>query len=453
MIDGIFSIPNAGISSSSQSAKDILILRPGQIVPGVVLEADSMNAVILINGINVVAELDTTVIPGEKLMLQVVDQLADGKVILQRAVVSNGQQKQEADGGELQRILNNLGIRNNELNVMLVEALVRSNIPISRKTVEMLSAVALKNSIAPRQVLALVWLWSRGLPINKDSIAAVAHLMDGGFQDTPMGELRTRLPQSIENSISETVKQLLLLPEETQGQWGQKLFDTPRNLGFGHERDLLRLLENVSRHDHKGLGETSKFSVPSKEGEAQTLKAALIEMLNRPDQPKGETAGSLESIAGKMLKDITGFQLLNIVGRQEGDGIATFIPGWMVMQDNEIQPFFLKVKEYSGGSRDVEPDYLCQVLFFISTQGMGEVMCRLVLQKDCLTCGFTVNGEKELKLLDGMLPILQERLRPLPWDILIYPSKILDAEEIHEIWYEETFVPHQNSFKGLDARV
>ena len=80
----------------------------------------------------------------------------------------------------------------------------------------------------------------------------------------------------------------------------------------------------------------------------------------------------LNQIASGLLKDITGLQLLNLFGQSEAEGTAFYMPGWVVLQDNDIQPFFLKINKYLGTVS--EQDYQCQILFFISTKGLGEVM-------------------------------------------------------------------------------
>lgn len=502
MVDGILGLPQGGPLASA--AKDTLLLRPGQILPGTVLEVNSENAVVLINGVNVVAELATPVSPGERLLLQVVDQRSDGKVLLQKISSQEIGTEGQPSLKDIETVLDQLGIKNSKLNETIVKELLQLKTPVAGRTVELLSGFALKNNISAKEAPALTWLWARGLPITRDSISAMVSLMERGVQDTKMGELLQVLNEDLSvmsqellpggtqtaeesgdlssqgrvvgNEVMKVVEELLLVPEESPGQWGQKLGDALKNLGLGHERDVLRLLEQLSRDpeslkdikdpsnfkdisafkdvgDLKGVRDLKDFAVFLKGRESKTLKSALLEMLKPEWKASGEDMMSTNKIAHGMLKDITGFQLLNITGRQEADGITTFIPGWMSVRENEIQPFFLKVKKYLGGNDSLKEDIRCQVLFFISTKGMGEVMCRLALENNCLTCGFTVRGQEECRLIDSLLPVLQQRMEALPWKTVIHPSKVLRSEEILETWYEETFVAHERSFKGLDARV
>ncbi len=467
MVDGISGFPQE--SSWLSGAKDTLILRPGQILPGTVLEVTPENALVLLNGINVVAELTTTVLPGERLMLQVVGEQPDGKVLLQKVFPGQEQGESPVTPKDLEAILSHLEIKNSKLNEAIVKELLQLKIPVTRSTVELLASFALKNNVSPGEVPALAWLWSRSLPITRESMAAMISLMEGGAQDTKMAELLqslrkipagstpeipsggTAAREAAGNFVREAIEQLLLKPEEPRGQWAQKLVDALEKLGLGHERDTLRLLEQVGKQP-EGFRDVKDLAGSLKGEEGRTLKAALMEMLKPGGQLRGEDARAANQLVNGVLKDITGFQLLNIAGRQEGDGITTFIPGW-ITQENDLRPFFLKVKKYYGGSGAPETDYQCQVLFFISTRDMGEVMCRLALENSRLTCGFTVRGEEERRLLDSLLPVLQERMAVLPWKTEIYPSKISGSEEILQTWHEETFAAPENRFRGLDTRI
>lgn len=463
MVDGLSGFSQVTVSANLP--KDVLTLFPGQVVHGIVLEVTPENAVILLNGINVVAELETALVPGEELMLQVVEQRDDGKVLLQRSTLQQGLQREPSlVGKDMEGLLKYFGMKTTKLNEAILRELFQLKVPITQRAVDLLSSLAVKNNVSPEKVPALTWLWARGLPISRESVTVTAGLMGRGFQDTKMAELLQVLSQGLsggqeaksgsqvetpvyESTLGKALEQVLLKPEETRGQWSQKLQDAPGNLGFGHEKDILKLLEQSGGGSPGAKG----TSLPVEQG--RTLKAALIEMLSTGSQPSGDKMPAGKEAANGLLKDITGFQLLNITGRQEGDGVSTFIPGWVVMEENEIRPFFLKVKEYYGGSGGSGEDFRCQVLFFISTKEMGEVMCRLALENNCLTCGFTVHGAEESRLLDSFLPVLHDRLKDLPWETVLYPTKILSSQEIDKTWYEETFVIRENNYRGLDARI
>jgi len=513
MVDGILGAHRGSLSADG--AKNPLILRPGQILPGIVLEVKPEHAVVLLNGINVVAELKTSVIPGEKLMLQVGEQLPDGRMVLQKVASGQTEEGPAITQRDLESVLQYLGVKSSSLNEAIVRELLELHSPVTQRALQALSSFAIKNNLSAGQIPALTWLWARGLPITQESVVSLASLMDNGFPGSKLGELvqvlkgipaenifpgssnnemqglgpgslkanagavttganpvpgdgpgnQTQaagpwtgekgiilsawdIPKDPTGRLTQTIGRLLLFPEESLSHWVQKLRDTMQNLGLNHERDVLRFLEQLGGRPDGSQG-IKDDPGGLFQGEKGTLKALLMELVKPGGQPFTE---NISLVADKVVKDITGFQLLNIAGRQEADGITTFVPGWVALGDSGTLPFFLKVKRYFGGSGSSQ-DYRCQVLFFISTREMGEVVCRLALERGFLTCGFTVRGEEECRLLDSMLPFLEERFRSLPWKIVIYPSKITGSEEIAKAWYEETFLANEAGFKSLDARV
>lgn len=453
MVDGVFGFSQRYIGN------DFLSLRPGQIVPGIVLEVTSDNAVVLLNGINVVAELETPVVPGEKLRLQVVEKMPDGKMLL-RKVDSGGQGESPISQKDMESLLNHFGVKNTPMNEEIVRGLLGQKVALTQRNIELLSIFALKHNVSLEEVPALAWLWARGLPITKESITAVLSLSEGRFQDPKMAQLLqtlgqgtsggiqegTFVPGNFDSAVLDSVKNLLLMPQEELSQWAQKIRGTLEALGAGHERDVMRFLEEFE--GGRGLNEIQDLKALLAGNESRTLKAALMGMLQAGNSPENS---QLTRIASGLLKDITGLQLLNLFGQSDGEGTVSYLPGWVMLQDNDIQPFFLKIKQYQGAFS--EQEYRCQVLFFISTKGLGEVMCRLALERDCLTCGFTLRGQEECRLLDSMLPVLKERLECLPWKTVIYPSTVSRGEEIQETWYKEVFLTHEKVYKGLDARV
>jgi hypothetical protein len=453
MVDGVFGFSQRYIGN------DFLSLRPGQIVPGIVLEVTSDNAVVLLNGINVVAELETPVVPGEKLRLQVVEKMPDDKMLL-RKVDSGGQGESPISQKDMESLLNHFGVKNTPMNEEIVRGLLGQKVALTQRNIELLSNFALKHNVSLEEVPALAWLWARGLPITKESITAVMSLMEGRFQDPKMAQLLqtlgqgtsggiqegTFVPGNFDSAVLDSVKNLLLMPQEELSQWAQKIRGTLEALGAGHERDVMRFLEEFE--GGRGLNEIQDLKALLAGNESRTLKAALMGMLQAGNSPVNS---QLTRIASGLLKDITGLQLLNLFGQSDGEGTVSYLPGWVMLQDNDIQPFFLKIKQYQGAFS--EQEYRCQVLFFISTKGLGEVMCRLALERDCLTCGFTLRGQEECRLLDSMLPVLKERLECLPWKTVIYPSTVSRGEEIQETWYKEVFLTHEKVYKGLDARV
>lgn len=282
-----------------------------------------------------VAELTTTVLPGERLMLQVVGEQPDGKMLLQKVFPGQEQGESPVTPKDLEAILSHLEIKNSKLNEAIVKELLQLKIPVTRSTVELLASFALKNNVSPRGStcpgMALV-----PQPSHHQGKYGGNDQPDGRrSQDTKMAELLqslrkipagstpeipsggTAAREAAGNFVREAIEQLLLKPEEPRGQWAQKLVDALEKLGLGHERDTLRLLEQVGKQP-EGFRDVKDLAGSLKGEEGRTLKAALMEMLKPGGQLRGEDARAANQLVNGVLKDITGFQLLNIAGRQGG---------------------------------------------------------------------------------------------------------------------------------------
>ena len=444
MVDGIFGFSQRYIGN------DFLSLRPGQIVPGIVLEVTSDNAVVFLNGINVVAELETPVVPGEKLRLQVVEQMPDGKMLL-RKVDSGRQGEFPISQKDIESLLNHFGVKNTPMNEEIVKGLLGQKAALTQRNIELLSTFALKHNVSLEEMPALAWLWARGLPITKESISAVFSLMEGRFQDTKMSQLLQTLGQGITDEIQErtfvsrnfdspvldSVKNLLLMPQEELSQWAQKIRGILEALGAGHERDVVRFLEQFEGGPElKGIQDLKAFWAGN---ESRTLKAALMEMFQAGNSPENS---QLNRIASGLLK-ILGLQLLNLFGQSDRRVPFPICLGGSCFRIM-IFSLFLKIKQYQGAFS--EQDYRFQVLFFISTKGLGEVMCRLALGRLPYLWIYS-KGTGRVQAA-GQYAASSKRTFGAPAVENSYlPSRVSQGEEIQETWYNEVFNPR----KGLQG--
>lgn len=83
-------------------------------------------------------------------------------------------------------------------------------------------------------------------------------------------------------------------------------------------------------------------------------------------------------------------QLLNISGQQEtAESSSIFLANWIISSEEKLLPLFLKIKKYHPHRRDTE-NPLYQIFFLLNTRHLGQVICRLTLEREHLTCGFTV---------------------------------------------------------------
>jgi len=428
-----------------------LILRPGQVLSGRVLEVAEGRAAILLNGLNVVAELETGLAAGERVLLRVEEQRPDGRVLLKKIAAEGSGGKVEE--GEVEALLHYFGLKTGKLNAALVEQMLRAGMPISGSVVRYLSSFLAENNFSPEHIPALLWLWNRGLPVTREAVNAVHSLMQEGHWGSKIkdfirglyGSTVTESGGSSLNSLLRAFDSVLFKAGEDGGQLAGKLQNLVKNLGLEHERGIFELAAS----DKAGIAHQETTGFKPESGQEPSLKSALLQLMQSSE------AGGMSShrkAVSELLREVTGLQLLNISGWQEADGPSLFLQGWIGLYEGEIVPFFLKIKRYSR-RKGAEEDVPCQVLFFITTKHLGEVMCRLAVERGYLTCGFTADGEEHRKLIDRYLAVLESKLEGLPWKVIIYPTKAGSGDEMQKIRQREVFESGFRVTNTLDTRV
>ncbi len=508
MAESISSIPSFLLGNITQMPD--FKIRSGQILSGTVLEVNERQAVLLLQGINIVAELETALTPGERVTLQVEALTADGRILLKKLDGAENSSVQEMGEQELKAVLQHLGLPEGKLNQSLVAEMLRSRLPIAGPHLQEMAAFAAANDLSPGEVPALTWLWSQSLPLTPETVAAIHNLMENGpdssflqdlfeaFAALPAGETENT---SLRHLFTDWAN-LPVSSSDTPATATVKIEALIAKLGLNYERTLLQPPETVEAHHpgetrhlkdapthlskHTGphivedtpventpkdfspnmMGNTTKAAKdvlkdtlkdigemaadPAKENNiATSLKYTLLKLAQ---SPKGIPASALGITAQKMLGEITGLQLLNISGQQEAtESSSIFLAAWASFPEEKLLPLFLKIKRYKQQHEKVE-NPLYQIFFLLNTRHLGQIICRLALEKERLSCGFTVRGKEEKKLMDDYLGFLGQRLAGLPWQIVMHPTKINSTAEIKRAWQEEFFASRPGRPKALDAR-
>jgi len=427
------------------------ILKPGQVLSGRVLEVAGGRAAILLNGLNVVAELETGLAAGERVLLRVEEQRPDGRVLLKKIAAEGSGGK--AEEGEVEALLHYFSLKTGKLNGALVEQMLRAGMPISGSGVRYLSSFLAENNFSPEHIPALLWLWSRGLPVTREAVNAMHSLMQEGHWGSKIrdfirglyGSTVTENGGSSLDLLLRAFNSVLFKAGEDGGQLAGKLQNLVKNLGLEHERGIFELTAS----NKAGLAHQESTGFKPESGHDPTLKSALLQLMQSPEA--GEMSSQREAVL-ELLREVTGLQLLNISGRQEANGPSLFLQGWIGIHEQEIAPFFLKIKRYSHRKGE-EESVPFQVLFFITTKYIGEVMCRLAVERGYLTCGFTADEEEHRKLIDRYLTVLESKLEGLPWKVIIYPTKVGSGDEIQKTRQREVFESGFRGINTLDTRV
>lgn len=449
MAEGINSFPSF-LWGNIEHTPDLKI-RPGQILFGTALEVSADKAVLLLQGINVVAELETGIIPGERIALQVEEFRPEGKILLKK--LDWGENKQKIDRQELEAVLRHFGLQQGKLNQAIVTQILRNRLPVSEQHLHRLTSFAATDNLSPEQAPALVWLCSKNLPLTRETVAAIHNLMENGPDKSSIQNIfdvfsgsSTKETENISfHHLFKIIENLLVNSNDTPETAAGKFRALVDGLGLNHERTILQLAESRGIYS---LKDTAEILAGEKNTET-SLKYALLKLMQFPEIKPSHALGET---ALKMLEGITGLQLLNISGQQEtAESSSIFLANWVISPEEKLLPLFLKIKKFNPRQGDVEHP-LYQIFFLLNTPHLGQVICRLALGKEHLTCGFTVRGREEKKLMDGHLGFLRQRLEHLPWKIVIYPTRVNSAEVIKRTWREEFFAGGPGRVKILDTR-
>ena len=437
-----------------------LKIRPGQILTGTTLEVSAGKAVLLLQGINVVAELETTLIPGERVALEVEDLAPGGKILLKKLNLEENKGDQRIDRQELKTVLQHFGLQQGKLNRAIVAQILRGKLPLSGPLLQQLTGFAAANALSSAEVPALIWLWSKNLPLTRETVAAIHNLMENGPDSSSLQiffDALSEIPAGeTENTglrhLFEEWRNLPVTSNDTPAIAADKVGALIDRLGLNYERAIRQL---TVAGEKPNLGnpsqDTSQYIIGNTAKNIETsLKHALLKLTQSPGSRSAPIPGEL---ARGMLEEITGLQLLNISGQQEtAEGSSIFLAAWASIPEEKLLPLFLKIKRYNQRREDTENPFY-QIFFLLNTRHLGQIICRLALEKEHLACGFTVRGRQEKKLMDGYLGFLRQRLEYLPWCIVLHPTKVTSTEGIKHSWREEFFTSSPGRVKILDTRV
>lgn len=426
-----------------------LALKAGQVLYGTALEVNADRALLLLQGLNVVAELETHVDPGENIALRVEALNAEGKILLKK--IDWAGNKQNVDQQGLQAVLRHFGLQQGKLNQTLLTQVFQNKLPVSRQHLQHLAGFAAEKNLTPQQVPALVWLWSKNLPLSKEAVVSTCRLMENWPDKSALKDFLGVFAENQKETVkinyrdfTQIIKNLLFKSSATTETIAAKLSTATENIGLNHERSLL---QSGNSKENPGYEEAGNF--PAEKTIKTSLKYALLKLVSAPETKQAAFPGEQ---ALKMLEEITGLQLLNVSGRQDtAESSSIFLANWVASPDKKLLPLFMKIKKYSSNPENAEGP-LYQIFFLLNTRHLGQVICRLGLGKEHLTCSFTVKGRDEKRLIDNNMELLRHKLAQLPWQVVIFPTKVSSAAKIKHTWREEFFAGSPGKVRILDAR-
>ncbi|XOK58656.1 hypothetical protein ACJ7K1_18960 [Paenibacillus elgii] len=168
-----------GLTGDAQAAEPkALELKVGQVVKGMVLQVGpEQEALVNIGGVQVRAQLEAPLKPGEVTMLQVQPESSGGQVVL-KPLQSNVQ----ISDGSLGDIVKTMGLPDSPANRQLVQLLNQAGVALTKENVQ---AFANLQAQMPPNMPQEAWLpsaviaFQKGLPLTPETVASVRQAVQG----------------------------------------------------------------------------------------------------------------------------------------------------------------------------------------------------------------------------------------------------------------------------------
>jgi hypothetical protein len=149
-------------------------LTPGQIISVLLKEVQGNTALLTYQGQELLARLETEVVPGERLKC-LVEGERDGQIILKLLPENHG----ELAGQALKDIVNRLGLTNEETNLRLATEMIKQEMPLTPDTARVLSAFTRTYSVPPKEVWIPVFMQSKGIPLTEANFNSMKNVFNG----------------------------------------------------------------------------------------------------------------------------------------------------------------------------------------------------------------------------------------------------------------------------------
>lgn len=377
-------------------------LRPGRVLRATVLEVRGAEVWLSLAGNKMMAESEIFLRPGEELQLRVKN-YSPGRLVLQ--------------------VLPDLAPA---LEEHLTEAARSLGLQLSPQQKQAVVAATGDLLPQPGELSALVWLAARGLPLTRRAVEAVTHTWQGPPLPT-WQSLATSIIPALSGTAGERqgdplvslIPGLNWLPQDLSSLV-QILPHLPARLGLNYEARLAAALQAG-----RGAGE------PLETLAGDNLKGILLQL------PESQTSGDL-------LARLTYLQLVSLADA------AVVMVGWVATSEGQI-PYLLKIKRDGGGrTAPVEGEDGTAVTIYTDPPRLGEVVARLRLAGEELTCHLACARPATCRLVNSRRGELEEMLSGLAPRVKVGPC-ILEPQAGPQVLATEFGFPAGP--EGLDVRV
>ena len=417
-----------GLAGDAQAAEPkALELKVGQVVKGMVLQVGpEKDAVVNIGGVQVRAQLETPLKPGEVTMLQVQPESPGGQVVLKPL-----QPTAQISDGSLADIVKTMGLPDSPANRQLVQLLHQAGVTLTKENVQ---AFAKLQAQMPPNMPQEAWLpsaviaFQKGLPMTPETVASVRQAVQGPpFHEVleQLGQLAGRelegnaslSPQSREllQNVRQLVQQLrdtasLLLgakpdggertqaaaqpgagagagaqaaaqpgasagagaqaaaqPGQAPQESGNLIGRLMKTLGIEHEHQAMKLLERTMPDaPQSGWSHASAGAQADFAKSADTLKSLLMQLSQASDAPQG-----LKDAAQQAVQQITGQQLMLSADRNAMLSHLTLFVPIMHAGGEQTAAVHIQSRKGKNGSLDASN---CRLVFDLRMKMLGDTM-------------------------------------------------------------------------------
>lgn len=476
-----------------------LVLRPGQVVTGQIVEQlGSGDVVVIIDGQRLRANTEVPLTAERRYWFQI--QSNQDRLVLKvlerdGGVIQDGRQMAEV-------MLRNWGLKPTNENRRAVEWLLRLNGPLTRQNVEQLASVFRTYGKTPVLERALSLAISKNLPLQPSIVEAIARAVSGEGLVHRLSDLAHQLqqwmhtdstsPAFVKERVQQVVKQLeqalapfgsrqngLTIPSGTNPPLSQAGSQPELRLGteqpavnvnkspqaLGTAQDQLSLLRWWTSGDQAGQTFKSVFHKwlqaigvdreqsllqywrISKSGdtfkafEPNNVKEGVIRLLQLP------LPSYVRESADAVLQHITGQQLLlSATHDHQWQHLLLYVP----MHQSRSQEVAIHVftRKRAGGALDQDN---CRLLFQLELDRLGWSCLVVHIVNRAVSVEWYCDHEHLAQQLEKAEPFLRERLERVGYTLSHVKArrgKELGTERKHPVW--PTIV---NWGKGVDVRV
>lgn len=218
-------------------------LTPGQIISLLVKQIEGSQALLTYQGRLLMAQMETPLTPGERIRCMVEGE-RDGRVLL-KLLTEGGQQPENAGSRAIDMLLKEMGLPTAGKNQIIVQELLRQELPATKDNIQALGQLAQKTAANPDDTDVLVFVHKQDIPVTAKSFELIrAAFKEKDFLNTPVENLRQQITALVRDlpadseirALAEKINILLdkitIKQGEIPGQIQARLAEVPRLLGL-----------------------------------------------------------------------------------------------------------------------------------------------------------------------------------------------------------------------------